>query len=90
MSNRREIIDILDWTAVFGAVALLPCAYFWGCGLAHEVFGYWCRGDTLLLLLGLVVAIPLSGIAGLYGSRWWWSVTAIAIGTLLFFGLRLH
>jgi hypothetical protein len=90
VTDRREWFDIVDWTTVFGVLSALPCAYVWGCGLAHELFGIWCSASTIFALAGLFLSVPLSATAGAYGSRLWWSVTAIAIGTLLFFFLRLH
>lgn len=90
MKDQREWIDVIDWTALLGVLSTLPCAYFWGCGLAHELFGTWCTGSTIFVLAGMFVSVPMSASAGAYGSRLWWSVTAIAVGTLLFFFLRLH
>lgn len=41
-------------------------------------------------MLGVLLAVPLSGIAGTYGSRAWYVVTAASVGPLLFFFLRIH
>jgi hypothetical protein len=90
MTGRREWIDIVDWTTILGVVSVLPCVYFWGCGLAMEVSSIRCPGDPAMLLLAILVSIPLSITVGAYGSRYWWLVTVIAIGTILFVGLRLH
>jgi hypothetical protein len=88
--QRRELVDIIDWTTIIGGLSVLPCAYFWGCGAALELFHVWCKGNTALVVLGVLLAVPLSGVAGTYGSRAWYVVTAASVGTLLFFVLRLH
>ena len=88
--KQRELIDIIDWTAIMGILSVLPVAYFWGCGAAFELFHIWCKGSTLPVLLGLFASVPLSAVAGTYGSRAWYLVTAVSVGTLLFFTFRLH
>jgi hypothetical protein len=89
-TDRRDWVDIFDWTTIFGLLSVFPNVYFWGCGLAHELFRISCPGSTVAVLLGILISIPLSATAGAYGSRLWWMVTAIASGTLFFFVLRLH
>jgi hypothetical protein len=88
--QRRELLDIIDWTTVLGSLSVLPCAYFWGCGAVFELFHVWCKGNTALVLLGVLLAVPLSAVAGTYGSRAWYVGTVVSVGTLLFFILRLH
>jgi hypothetical protein len=89
-TGRREWIDIIDRTTILGIVSVLPCAYLWGSGLAIELWKVNPPGDPGLMLLAILGSIPLSAIVGAYGSRWWWVATAVAIGTLLFVGFRLH
>jgi hypothetical protein len=89
-SGRREWIDVVDWTTILGIVSALPCVYFWAGGLAIELWKVNPPGDPLLLLLAILGSIPVSAVVGAYGSRWWWVATAVAIGTLLLVGFRLH
>jgi hypothetical protein len=89
-TSNREWIDIIDWTTILGVISVLPCAYFWGCGLAIELWSVRPPGDPALLLLAIWGSVPLSAVVGAYGSRYWWLVTALAIGTFLFVVLRLH
>jgi len=42
------------------------------------------------ILIGLLVALPLSLFAGTYWNRWLFAVTVFAAALLLFIGLRLH
>jgi hypothetical protein len=90
VKDQREWIDFIDPPMICGVLSVLPWAYFLGCGLAHELFGYWCKGSTIAALMGIFLSVLMSAIAGTYGSRYWWSVTAIELGMLLFFFLRLH
>ena len=90
MKDRREWIDVIDPPLICGVLSLLPVFYVGGCVSAQKLFGYWCRGSTILVLFGVFLSVPLSAIAGAYRSRFWWSVTGIALGMLLFFIFRLH
>lgn len=44
----------------------------------------------LPLLLGVLAAIPLSVFSGVYWKRSIFGVTVLAVGMLLYVGLRLH
>lgn len=44
----------------------------------------------LPLLLGVLAAIPLSVFSGVYWKRSLFGVAALAVGMLLYVGLRLH
>lgn len=90
MAGRREWIEIVDWTTILGTLSGLPAAYFWGCGLAMQMFRVRCPGDTFVVLIAILGSIPLSAVVGSYGSRYWWIVTAAATGTFIFFVLRLR
>ena len=91
MKDQREWIDIIDPPMICGVLSVLPCAYVGGCVLAHKLFGvWWCNESPIYALMGIFLSVPLSAIAGAYGSRFWWLVTAISAGALLFFMFRLH
>jgi hypothetical protein len=90
LKHQRVWIDIIDPPLICGVLSVLPFAYVGGCLMAQAVLSYWCKGDTVIVLLAVFSSVPLSAIAGAYGSRYWWSVTAIALGMLLFFVFRLH
>lgn len=90
MKNQREWIDVIDPPLICGVLSVLPFVYVGWCLIAHALLGYWCTGDTVIVLLGIFSSVPLSAIAGAYGSRYWWSVTVIALAMLLFFVFRLH
>jgi hypothetical protein len=89
-AGHREWIDIIDWTTILGIISTVPCAYFWGSGLAIELWKAHPPGSPGVLLLAILGSIPLSATVGAYGSRWWWVATGVAIGTLLVVGFRLH
>jgi hypothetical protein len=89
-TGHREWIDIIDWTTILGIISAVPCAYFWGSGLAIVIWKVNPPGDPFLLLLAILGSIPLSAVVGTYGSRYWWVITGIAIGTILLVGFRLH
>jgi hypothetical protein len=44
----------------------------------------------LPLLLGVLAAVPLSVFSGVYWKRSLFGVTVLAVGMLLYVGLRLH
>jgi hypothetical protein len=90
MGSRREWIDIIDWTMIFGVLSALPCAYVWGCVSAQKLFGTWCPGNTVPVVLSVFASVPLSATAGAYGSRLWWLITATAVATIVLFVVRLH
>jgi len=91
MKDQLEWIDIIDPPMVCGVLSVLPCAYVGACVLADEVFRvWWCKESPVYALIGIFLSVPLSAVAGAYGSRFWWLVTAISAGVLLFLMFRLH
>jgi hypothetical protein len=92
VKDQREWIDVIDPPMICGVLSVLPLAYLGSCVLsAHELFGaWWCKESPVFMLIGIFLSVPLSAIAGAYGSRFWWLVTAISVGALLFFVFRLH
>ena len=92
MKDQREWIDIIDPPMICGVLSVLPFAYLAGCVLAvHKLLAtWWCKESPVFMLIGIFLSIPLSAIAGAYGSRFWWFVTAISAGLLLFVMFRLH
>jgi hypothetical protein len=82
-SDKRGMLDIVN--NVTGGVSLLPCAYFWSCSAASQLFHLRC--NPLPALMGMIVALPLSAVAGTFGWRAWYLVTAVSAGTFLYFAL---
>jgi hypothetical protein len=81
--DRREMIDIINNSV--GGISVLPCVYFWGCGAVSELFHVGCHRIQGVALIGMFAAVPLSAVAGTFGWRAWYFVTAASAGTLLFF-----
>jgi hypothetical protein len=80
-SGKREMLDIIN--NITGGVSILPCVYFWSCSLAFQLFHV--RYNPAPALIGMVAAVPLSAVAGRFGWRAWYLVTAASAGTFLFF-----
>ena len=85
-----RLIDRLNWTSIIGTVSALSSGYFWACGLGMEFLHVTCRGNVGLVMISMLLAIPSSVVAGVYGSRGWYLVTLVSAGTLPFVGFRLH
>ena len=90
MSDQREWIDIIDWTTLTGVLAACPSGYLWFCLAVFKLSNRACPFNPIVLLFCILGSIPLSAVSAIYGSRLWWLVTALGIGTLLFVGFRLH
>ena len=82
-TGKREMLDIIN--NLTGGMSVLPCAYFWGCSAALELFHVRCNPAPPPALIGMVAAVPLSAAAGTFGWRAWYLVTVVSAGTLLFF-----
>lgn len=80
-SGKREMLDIIN--NITGGVSVLPCAYFWSCSVAFQLFHVRCNPAPALI--GMVAAVPVSAVAGTFGWRAWYLVTAASAGTFLFF-----
>jgi len=78
------------WTRIVGTLSALPALYVWLWILGPKSWLAYYPGDPFAVLFGVLCAIPLSLAAAIRGSRIWFLVTAMAAGTLLFVGLRLH
>lgn len=83
-SEQRELIGIINNSV--GGISALPCAYFW---VYCAIFGFYhIDFNNLglgLALVGMLVAVPLSAVAGTFGWRAWYFVTAISASSFLFF-----
>jgi hypothetical protein len=80
--DKREMIMIVN--AIAGGLSILPCAYFWGCSAADKLFHVACYASLGWALIGMVAAVPLSAVAGTFGWRAWYLVTAASAGTFLY------
>jgi hypothetical protein len=78
------------WTKIVGTLSILPALYFWLWILGPKSWLASYPGKPGMVLIGILCAIPLSIVVATRGSRVWYVVTAIALGTLLFVGFRLH
>ena len=78
------------WTKIVGTLSILPALYFWLWILRPKFWLASYPGKPGMVLIGILCAIPLSIVVATRGSRVWYVVTAIALGTLLFVGFRLH
>jgi len=78
------------WTKLLGVLSILPVVYFWLVVLGPKSWLAHYPGKPASILLAILCSVPLSAGVAKRGSRLWYLVTAMAAGTLLFIGLRLH
>jgi len=78
------------WSNALGSASILLVGYFWFALLTPRAWQPVFPGAGLFVVTCLILSILMSAIAGWVGSRRWYFATAAALGTFLFFGLRMH
>jgi hypothetical protein len=78
------------WIKIVGSLSILPSLYFWLWVLGPKAWLASYPGKPGPLLIGVLCSIPVSVVVANRGSRIWYLVIALALGTLLFIGFRLH
>jgi hypothetical protein len=73
-----------------GLLSILIISYFWLALLVPHTWQPVFPGAGFVVVAALLSAIVMSAVAGTAGSRRWYFVTAAALGTFLFLGLRMH
>jgi hypothetical protein len=75
---------------VAGSIAIVDCMWALFVWFAAPYLQSVSALKPLPVLLGLLVAIPLSVFAGIYWNRLLFGVTVLAATMLIYVGLRLH
>ena len=76
--------------AVVGCVGITCLAFFWICALVPSVADILPNSSPgkIVVVSIFVASLPLTIVAAIRGSRWWWiAVAASAITLYLFYSL---
>jgi hypothetical protein len=79
-----------SFAVMAGLIAIAACAWPVFVWFATPYIPAVLALNLTTILIGLLIALPLSLFAGSYWNRWLFAVTAFAAAILLFIGLRLH
>jgi hypothetical protein len=75
---------------VAGSIAIAACVWALVVWFAAPYIQSVSALKPLPVLIGLLVAVPLSVFSGIYWNRLLFVVTVLALSMLIYVGLRLH
>src|ERR1700733_7624148 len=86
----RTMRQELRWIRILGVLSVFPSLYFWAAMAAYELWRISIPGNPGFIVTCVLLSALASVVAAVQWTRWMYVVTAMAVSTFLFVGLRMH